>query len=198
MAAITITEALKYIKSLKNALSSGKHLESYDEVNNNRVFTFTTAMSKDRYDSLISDSSCTEHALLAANKMFMALVIIEKLKLAINKKNEELGISEKMTMQSLFKSRSFFISNLINKFRNPFGNNNSFTYEEALAQLTEEKKTLVCYKPSYDNNIIDQLKKEAKDCDKEAIKLGNDIAALNHTTTIEIDDNDLFFIEDFC
>lgn len=198
MSAITITEALKYIKSLKNALSSGKHLESYDEVNNNRIFTFTTAMSKDRYDSLVSDNSCTEQVLLASYKMHMALVITEKLKLAINKKNEELGISEKMTKQSLFKSRSFFINNLINKIKNPFGNNNSFTYEEALAQLTEEKKTLMCYKPTYNTNIVDQLKKDAKDCDKEAIRLGNEIAALNHTTTIEVDDKDLFFIEDFC
>lgn len=198
MATVTITEALKYIKSLKSALSSGKHLENYDEVNNNRIFTFTTAMSKDRYDSLISDTSCTEQVLLASNKMYMALVITEKLKLAINKKNEELGISEKMTKQSLFKSRSFFINNFINKLRNPFGNNNSFTYEEALAQLTEEKKTLMCYKPTYNVNIVDQLKKDAKDCDKEAIRLGNEIAALNHTTTIEIDDKDLLFIEDFC
>lgn len=201
MATITITEALKYVSSIKKALSSEKHLENYKNALSNRSFTVTTAMSKERYNELMSDDILTEEAIKAYNVMNNAITIMETLKININKKNIEIGIDKKMLMQSLFKYEVSQYNFLITKLKESvpsYKTNTVFSYEEVMAQFTEEKKTVSCDKLPVATGLIDTYKKLQKEAEKEAVKLGNEIAALNHTTTIDIDEDDLKFIEEFC
>ena len=201
MATITITEALKYVTSIKKAISSEKHLENYKNALLNRSFTVTTAMSKERYNELMSDTSLTEEAIKAYEIMAKAIAIMETLKTDINKKNIEIGIDEKMLEQSLFKYEVSQYSTLITKLKEStpsYKTNVVFSYEEVMAQFTEEKKTVSCDKLPVSTSLIDTYKRLQKEAEKEIVRLGNEIAALNHTTSIEIDDEDLKFIEEFC
>lgn len=202
MATITLTEALKYINSIKKALFSDKHLSEFNDESKTRTFLVTTAMTKEKYDEFTSDTSLSEKAVLSYNIMMKALAIMENLKLEVSKKNIEVGIHDKMIIQSLYKTEAMLINSLVNKLKDSANSylfsNCSFTYEEAIAQISEDKKTVACYKPGVSFKAIETYKRMAKSQEKEAIKFGNEIAALNHTTYIEITDEDLQFIEEFC